>query len=50
LDPQALKAIARYPWPGNVRELQTRIQRSVIIAVSRPTFYELMTKLGISKD
>lgn len=119
-DPQALKAIARYPWPGNVRELQNRIQRSVIMAdsrritcedleipgagggveagipstagttvdislagglkearenlerelvnqalertdgnisaaakelgVSRPTFYELMNKLGISKD
>lgn len=119
-DPQALKAIARYPWPGNVRELQNRIQRSVIMAdgrritcedleipsmagggdtgasmsagtsvdfslagglkearealerelvnqalertdgnisaaakelgVSRPTFYELMNKLGITKD
>ena len=119
-DPQALKAIARYPWPGNVRELQNRIQRAVIMAdsrritcedleiapvsgggeagipvnagtkvdvsqagglkearetlerelvnqalernngnisaaakelgVSRPTFYELMNKLGISKD
>ncbi len=119
-DPQALKAIARYPWPGNVRELQNRIQRGVIMAdtrritcedleiasssgigeagipfaagttvdvsqagglkearetlerelvsqalercdgnisaaakelgVSRPTFYELMNKLGISKD
>jgi two-component system NtrC family response regulator len=119
-DPQALRAIARYPWPGNVRELQNRIQRSVIMAdsrritcedleipsvagggeagipstagttvdvslagglkeareslerelvnqalertegnisaaakelgVSRPTFYELMNKLGISKD
>ena len=115
-EPQALKAIARYPWPGNVRELQNRIQRAVIMAdsrriccedleietstgsretgpsstidlsqggglkearetverelvsqalernyrnvtaaarelgVSRPTFYELMNKLGISKD
>jgi two-component system NtrC family response regulator len=119
-DPQALKAIARYPWPGNVRELQNRVQRAVIMAdsrritcedleiisnanggetgipfnagtkvdvsqagglkearetlerelvnqaldrndgnisaaakdlgVSRPTFYELMNKLGISKD
>ena len=34
-DPQALKAIARYPWPGNVRELQNRIQRAVIMADSR---------------
>jgi len=106
-EPQALKAIARYPWPGNVRELQNRIQRAVIMAdsrrirsedleivskttvevsqssglkearetlerelmsqalgrtewnisaaakelgVSRPTFYELMSKLGISKE
>jgi two-component system NtrC family response regulator len=34
-DPQALKAIARYPWPGNVRELQNRVQRAVIMADSR---------------
>ncbi len=34
-DPQALKAIARYPWPGNVRELQNRIQRAVIMADDR---------------
>lgn len=34
-DPQALKAIARYPWPGNVRELQNRIQRAVIMADGR---------------
>lgn len=34
-DPQALRAIARYPWPGNVRELQNRIQRAVIMADSR---------------
>ncbi len=34
-DPQALKAISRYPWPGNVRELQNRIQRSVIMTDGR---------------
>jgi len=103
-DPDALRALNRYPWPGNVRELENCVRRAAIMAegrrvrvadlelnaggvgfgpvtlkdarealeremvqqalkkhggkiapaaadlgLSRPTLYELMEKLGISK-
>lgn len=30
-EPEALRALDRYPWPGNVRELENRIKRAVIM-------------------
>ncbi len=32
IDPEATRALARYPWPGNVRELRNAIERGVILA------------------
>ena len=103
-EPEAIRALNRYPWPGNVRELENCVRRAAIMAegrrvtaadlelnasgvgpnvvtlkdareaverqmvqqslkkhggkvapaaaelgLSRPTLYELMEKLGISK-
>ena len=35
IDPEAQKALIRYPWPGNIRELQNIIERAIVLAQDR---------------
>jgi two-component system response regulator HupR/HoxA len=32
IDPQAMKALVRFPWPGNVRQLENEISRAALLA------------------
>ena len=31
IEPEAIRALQRYPWPGNVRELQNIMERAVVL-------------------
>jgi DNA-binding NtrC family response regulator len=31
IEPEAIRAMQRYPWPGNVRELQNIIERAAVL-------------------
>jgi Nif-specific regulatory protein len=41
-EPEALRALKRYPWPGNVRELEKTVERAVVLSedelISRDDF------------
>ena len=47
IDPEASRALARYPWPGNVRELRNAIESGIILAKNdRITLDELPAALS----